>query len=288
MFSRSSFPHFRLLRKLSSGNLSAPAPAPPVDSAVLLEALIEDVHKAFGRNQVLRGINLSIARGEMLAIVGASGGGKSVLLKHLIGVLRPDKGRVMMADHESAGSPLVDLADLNESAMDRLRRHWAVVFQKNALFTGTVYDNVALGLSDVKGMNDEQIRDRIRQVLESVGLGFEEVSSMDRDEVSGGMAKRVAIARALALDPVLMLYDEPTSGLDPARAEQIQDLIRDVHHRASDVGVQRTTVIVTHDTGLLSRLRPRILMLHEGYVYFDGTTEAFAQTDSPVIPPTWN
>lgn len=262
-------------------------PEEPAKAEVLgpVETRVEDLHKSFGTNQVLRGINLTICRGEMVAIVGASGGGKSVLLKHLIGILRPDSGRIWMADHETPGSPLVDMACLNEAGMDRLRRHWAVVFQKNALFTGTVYDNVALGLSDVKGLDDGEIRNRTRQVLESVGLNFDEVGPMDRDQLSGGMAKRIAIARALALEPVLMLYDEPTTGLDPARSEQIQDLIRVVHHRASDVGVRRTTVIVTHDTGLLSRLRPRIIMLHEGRVYFDGTTEAFEHTDSPVVRP---
>jgi phospholipid/cholesterol/gamma-HCH transport system ATP-binding protein len=247
--------------------------------------LVENLHKSFGRNQVLRGVNLSIRRGEMVAIVGASGGGKSVLLKHLIGVLRPDVGRVCTADHESPGSPLVDLATLDEAGMDRLRRHWAIVFQKNALFSGTVFDNVALGLSDVKGMSDQQIRDRVRQVLESVGLGFDEVAPMDRDQVSGGMAKRVAIARALALDPVLMFYDEPTTGLDPGRSEQIQNLIAEVHGRPADDGERRTTIIVTHDTGLLFRLQPRIIMLHEGVVHFDGTAEAFQHSDSPAVRP---
>lgn len=255
------------------------------DALGLVETRAEDLHKSFGSNPVLRGINLTVRRGEIVAIVGASGGGKSVLLKHLIGILRPDSGRVWMADHESPGSPLVDLAGLDEGGMDRLRRHWAVVFQKNALFTGSVYDNIALGLSDVKGLDDQSIRERVRNVLEAVGLNFEEVSRMERDQVSGGMAKRVAVARALALDPVLMLYDEPTSGLDPARAEQIQDLIRDVHRRNSDLGIARTTLIVTHDTGLLYRLRPRIIMLHEGRIYFDGAAEEFEQADSDVIRP---
>jgi phospholipid/cholesterol/gamma-HCH transport system ATP-binding protein len=250
-----------------------------------LEVQVEDLHKAFGRNLVLRGVNLSIHRGEMVAIVGASGGGKSVLLKHLIGTLRPDNGRVRMADHESPGSPLVDLATLDDAGMDRLRRHWAIVFQKNALFSGTVYENVALGLSDVKGMTDPQIHDRVRQVLESVGLRFDEVAPMDRDQVSGGMAKRVAIARALALDPVLMFYDEPTTGLDPGRSEQIQNLIAEVHARIADDGQKRTTVIVTHDTALLFRLEPRIVMLNEGVVDFDGTAEAFQHADSAAVRP---
>ena len=262
-----------------------PAGTPVLKTSRPLEALVDNLHKSFGTNPVLRGVNLSIQRGETIAIIGASGGGKSVLLKHLIGSLRPDSGRVSMADHESPESPLVDLATLDEAGMDRLRRHWAVVFQKNALYTGTVYDNVSLGLADVKGLDDAQIRERVREVLEAVGLNFDEVSVMSRDQVSGGMAKRVAIARALALDPVLMLYDEPTSGLDPARAEQIQSLINDVHHRASDLRIERTSIIVTHDTGLLFRLRPRIVMLHEGGVYFDGTTEEFEKLNTDVVGP---
>lgn len=260
-------------------------PSLTVDDPRPLEVLVEGLHKSFGRNHVLRGVSLSIRRGEMAAIVGASGGGKSVLLKHLIGALRPDKGRVCMADHELPGAPLVNLATLDEAGMDQLRRHWAIVFQKNALFSGTVYENVALGLSDVKGMNDQQIHDRVRQVLESVGLGFDEVAPMDRDQVSGGMAKRVAIARALALDPVLMFYDEPTTGLDPGRSEQIQNLITEVHNRPADDGQRRTTIIVTHDTALLFRLGPRIIMLHDGVVDFDGTADAFQHSDSPAVRP---
>lgn len=243
------------------------------------------VHKSFGGNHVLRGVGLDVCRGELLAIVGESGGGKTVLLKHMIGRVRPDEGRVWVADHETPGAPLVDLATLDESHMDRLRRHWAVVFQKNALFTGTVYDNIALGLMDVKGMDDEAIGLRVAEVTASVGLDPERVPRMNRDELSGGMAKRVAVARAMALDPVLIFYDEPSTGLDPDHAEQIQDLIRDVHHRVPDMGVARTTVIITHDIGLLYRLRPRVVMLHQGRVEFDGPYEAFATSDSPAIAP---
>jgi phospholipid/cholesterol/gamma-HCH transport system ATP-binding protein len=191
----------------------------------------------------------------------------------------------VVADHESPGAPLVDIAHLTESQMDRLRRHWAVVFQKNALFTGTVYDNIALGLSDVKGMDESEIAQRARDAVISVGLDADQVLQLDRDQLSGGMAKRVAVARALALDPVLIFYDEPTTGLDPEHAEHIQDLIRDVHGRIPELRMPRTSVIITHDIGLLYRLRPRIVMLHAGLVYFDGTYDAFLGSDSPVIRP---
>jgi len=249
------------------------------------EIRVENLHKSFGRNYVLRGIDIEIRRGEMVAIVGASGSGKTVLLKHMIGHLHPDRGRVLIADHEMEGAPLVDTSTLSEFEMERLRRHWGVVFQRNALFTGTVYDNIALGLVDVKGMQEPQIGRRVREVIQAVSLDPEQVPQVHRDSLSGGMAKRVAVARALAMDPILLFYDEPTTGLDPEHAERIQDLIRDVHLREPEPGVDRTTVIVTHDIGLIYRLRPRVIMLHQGKVLFDGTTAEFQKSDSPYIRP---
>jgi phospholipid/cholesterol/gamma-HCH transport system ATP-binding protein len=250
-----------------------------------VELRVENLHKSFGRNCVLRGVNLEIRRGEMVAIVGSSGCGKTVLLKHMIGHLEPERGRVLVADHETAGAPLTDLATLSPSEMDRLRRHWAVVFQKNALFTGTVYQNIALGLEDVKGMEEPEIGRCIRDVVASVGLDPEQVPPMNRESLSGGMAKRVAVARALALDPLLLFYDEPTTGLDPEFAQRIQDLVRDVHNRKTSTGSQRTTIIITHDIGLLCRLQPRVVMLHQGTVLFDGPAELFEKSKSPYIKP---
>ena len=253
-----------------------------------VEIRMEDVHKAFGHNRVLRGVDLQIRRGELVAVVGASGGGKTVLLKHMVGRLRPDQGRVLVADHEAPGEPLTDLATLDQDGMDRLRRHWAVVFQKNALFTGTVCHNIALGLTDVKGMEEGEAREQAKTVLDSVGLDPDVVLDLARDELSGGMAKRVAVARALALDPLLVFYDEPTTGLDPEHAEQIQDLIRDVHQRPPGFERKarlRTSIVVTHDAGLLYRLRPRVVMLHEGRVFFDGPAERFEASTASAIRP---
>jgi phospholipid/cholesterol/gamma-HCH transport system ATP-binding protein len=258
---------------------------PAIPDAQPGEIRVTGAHKSFGTNRVLRGVDLEIHRGEMVAIVGASGGGKTVLLKLIIGRLHPDAGRVFVADHETPGSPLIDLATLDQEGMDRLRRHWAVVFQKNALFTGTVFDNIALGLMDVKGLDEAQSRRRASDVLRSVGLDPEQVLDLRRDKLSGGMAKRVAIARALALDPVLVFYDEPTTGLDPEHAEQIQDLIREVHCSSPDLGGRRTTVVITHDAGLLYRLKPRVVMLHDGRVFFDGPAQEFEQSASPVVRP---
>lgn len=246
---------------------------------------VVDLHKSFNSNHVLRGVNLTIQAGEMVAIVGGSGSGKSVLLAHLFGHLKPDSGQVLIADHEIPGGPLVDLVPMDEDQLDRIRLNWAVVFQHNALFSGNVYDNIALLLREVKRLPEEQIKSIARRVIEAVGLAPEQVLERDRDDLSGGMAKRVAVARALAMDPTIMFYDEPTTGLDPHHAAMIQDLIVKMHLTDSASGVRRTTVIVTHDKDLLRRLRPRIVMLHEGVVFFDGPFEAFEASTSPIIRP---
>jgi phospholipid/cholesterol/gamma-HCH transport system ATP-binding protein len=234
---------------------------------------------------VLCGVNLTIHRGEMVAIVGGSGSGKSVLLGHLYGHHRPDTGHVLVADHAAPGAPLVDLTAMSEDELDRVRIHWAVVFQHNALFSGTVYDNIALWLREIKRMTDDQIRPIARKVAEAVGLTPDDVLDRHRDDLSGGMAKRVAVARALAMDPLLMFYDEPTTGLDPHYAATIQDLIGKTHASRTAGGQARTTIIVTHDKDLLRRLRPRVVMLHEGKVFFDGSFAQFEASTSPIIRP---
>jgi len=248
------------------------------------EIRARNVYKAFADHAVLRGIDLEIVRGELVAIVGGSGSGKTVLLRHFLGDFQPDRGQVWLADHETPDGRLVDLATLDQEGMDRLRRHWAVVFQGNALFPGTVFDNIALVLREVKGLPENEIQQRAEKVVRAVGLDMPGVMDLDRHDLSGGMAKRVGIARALALEPALMFYDEPTSGLDPNLAHQIQDLIATMHH--SDVNDERrTTLLVTHDKDLLYRLQPRIVMLADGRVSFDGPYAAFRECDSPIVRP---
>lgn len=250
------------------------------------EILVEDVHKSFNEHGVLTGVTLEINRGDLTAIVGGSGCGKTVLLKHILRQLLPDQGRILIADHERPDHALVDIADLSEDDMDRLRTHWAVVFQRNALFSGSVFENIALWFREVKGLTDGQIRPIAVESLESVG--FKDIDSLlnkDRDELSGGMAKRVAVARALSMDPILMFYDEPTTGLDPTHAAQIHRLIYDTHQRPTGRRIPRTTVIITHDKDLLHRLEPRVVMLHEGRIFFDGAYAEFARSDSEIIRP---
>jgi len=250
-----------------------------------LEIHVENVWKSFGDNSVLRGIDLDVSCGQMVAVIGGSGSGKTTLLKLLTAQEQPDQGHVRLADHESTGAPLVDLAGLDEGHLDRLRRHWAVVFQGNALFSGTVFDNLAFGLRELKQMDEPSIRKRVTEVMQSVELDAGKDLPLNVDELSGGMAKRVAIARSLALDPIVIFYDEPTSGLDPILTADIHALILAVHLRRPESNTPRTSIIITHDRDLLRRLQPRIVMLHEGRICFDGKYDTFAQSDSPIIRP---
>jgi phospholipid/cholesterol/gamma-HCH transport system ATP-binding protein len=251
-----------------------------------VEILIQNLHKSFGSHRVLDGINLEVGTGNMIAIVGGSGNGKSTLLRQITGLDHPDEGRVFIADHESKDSPLVDLATLNTAGMENLERHWAVVFQGNALLSGqTVGFNIGLPLREVQNLDESTVRTRVQNVLREVALDPDKVVGLTTDQLSGGMAKRVAIARALAVDPILVFYDEPTTGLDPQVAEKIQDLIGSVHGGKTAAGFSRTTVIITHDKELLFRLQPRVVMLDAGRIVFDGTYEDFGRSDSPAIRP---
>jgi phospholipid/cholesterol/gamma-HCH transport system ATP-binding protein len=249
------------------------------------EIRVENLCKSFGDKSVLRGLDLVVSCGQMVAVIGGSGSGKTTLLKLLTAQEQPDQGRVSVADHETAGAPLLDLAGLDEERLNRLRRHWAVVFQGNALFSGTVFGNLAFGLRDMQQMDEPSIHRRIAEVMQSVELDVGKDLQLNVDQLSGGMAKRVAIARALALDPIVIFYDEPTSGLDPRLTADIHALILAVHLRRPESNTPRTSIIITHDRDLLRRLQPRIIMLHEGHICFDGLYDAFAQSNSPIIRP---
>ncbi len=264
----------------SAGMLSSSEGAPRV------EIEITGLCKSFGDKAVLRGVDLTIHEGDTLAIVGGSGCGKTVLLNHILGQLRPDAGRIAVVDHDDPSEPLRDLGDIGEFEIDRIHKHWGVVFQRNALFSGSVLDNIALWLRDVKRLPEKQIREVARTVLAEVGLrDDDDFLAMDHHELSGGMAKRLAIARALAMNPVVLFYDEPTTGLDPTSAARMHDLIFATHNAIVDSGRERTTIIITHDKDLLTRLRPRTVMLHEGRVRFDGPFEAFERDASDIIRP---
>lgn len=251
-----------------------------------LEIRVEGLHKSFGEHQVLRGVDLEIRRGDVVAIVGGSGCGKTVLLDHVLGQLTADAGRVRVADYTRPEAPLVDISTLDEMELNAIHTHWGVVFQRNALFSGTVYNNIELWLREVKSLEDKEIMSIAREVLTAVALPVETgFLNTAIESLSGGMAKRLAIARALSMGPKIIFYDEPTTGLDPTSAAQVQDLVFATHFERGTDRPNRTTVIITHDKDLLSRLHPQIVMLHDGRVSFDGPFDDFEASDSPVIRP---
>ncbi|MBI4005883.1 MAG: ATP-binding cassette domain-containing protein, partial [Gammaproteobacteria bacterium] len=219
-------------------------------------------------------------------IIGGSGSGKSVLLNMILGQYTPDKGRILVFDRSRKNGRLKDLSKFNEFDIDDLHKHWGVVFQTNALFSGTVYENIALWLREVKGLEDNAILPIAKRTLRAVGLpANREFMDNDHSELSGGMAKRLAIARALSMDPYVIFFDEPTTGLDPKTSAQIHDLIFTTHDMKLPDGSKRTTIIITHDKDLLYRLRPRTVMLYEGKVHFDGSFDKFEHIDSEIIRP---
>jgi len=261
-----------------SGTAKSPRAAP--------EIVVEGVHKAFNGNQVLSGIDLEIGCGDIVAIVGDSGCGKTVLMNLMLGLLAPDRGRVRVADHSRPEAPLVDIADLDDTELAGIHTHCGVVFQRNALFGGSVLDNIALWLREVKELEAAAIAPLARKVLAAVDLPTDEAFlDTPSGKLSGGMAKRLAVARALAMDPAVIFFDEPTTGLDPTSAAHVQDLVYAAHYEERREAGARTTVIITHDKDLLTRLQPRIVMLDEGRVFFDGPFDRFEASTSPTIRP---
>ena len=183
---------------------------------------IENLHKSFGESKVLQGVDMEIPKGEIVALIGPSGEGKSVLLKHVVGLMKPDKGQVIIDDQ--------NIARLHGSKLEAMRSRFGFLFQSGALFNSlTLYDNVAFPLQEKTKLDESEIRQRVLHELDQVGLpGVEEKFPA---QVSGGMMKRAALARALVRSPEIMLFDEPTTGLDPLIVNAIQNLIRDLHNR---------------------------------------------------------
>lgn len=246
------------------------------------ELRAETLRKEYDGRVVLEDVDMEVGRGEFVAIVGGSGSGKTVLLHLLSALTPPTKGRAFAADHSREGAPLIDLNAATQEELENVRLHWGFVFQRNALFTGSVFDNVALLLREHSSLTEAQIDARVRQSLKDAALDVGDVIDKDRDELSGGMAKRVAIARAIAIDPAMVFYDEPTTGLDPVIGGHIHELIWNLHNRKTEAGVKRTSLVVTHDRDLLRRIQPRVVMLADGKVVFKGAYDQFAaQTSGP-------
>jgi len=218
---------------------------------------LQQVFKSFDLNEVLRGVDLEIERGETVAILGASGSGKSVTLKTINGLIPPDSGRV-----EVFGQPVTEL---DERALIPIRRRISYLFQSGALFDSmTVFDNIAFPLREHLFLGPVELRERVQGLLSMVDL--DGVDDLYPSVLSGGMRKRVAVARALALEPEVILYDEPSTGLDPVTSRTIADLIIDLDRR---LGV--TSVVVTHDIPLVMRVAQRAVFLDGGLVVFSGT-----------------
>ncbi len=230
---------------------------------------LRGVYKTFEGHRVLEGVDLAVRPGESLTIMGGSGTGKSVLLRLVIGLLKPDAGHILLEGQ--------DIVLLRERELLRVRRKVGMVFQGSALFDSlSVGENVAYALREHTALDEAAIRARVREVLDLVGL--EAVEDMDPAELSGGMRKRVAVARAIALPPRILLYDEPTTGLDPSNVEKVNELILDLKGK---LGV--TSVVVTHDMPSALKVSDRLALLHEGRIAAVGTPEEVQATHDSLI-----
>jgi phospholipid/cholesterol/gamma-HCH transport system ATP-binding protein len=232
---------------------------------------LKNVHKRFGEQVILDGVNFTVQDGETVALLGPSGTGKSVLLKHIIGLIRPDKGTVEV-DGKLVGR-------LKREELAQLRSSIGYVFQNGALFdSDNVYQNIRLGLSDEKQYNDEEFaRVRVAECLRLVNLAPETQEKFPA-QLSGGMRKRVGIARAIAGKPKYLLYDEPTSGLDPVNSDIIDNLVKRL---ADELGV--TSIMVTHDVRGAFRVADRLALLTEGKIVQHGTPQEFLASNNPKV-----
>ncbi|HRK30690.1 MAG TPA: ABC transporter ATP-binding protein [Tepidisphaeraceae bacterium] len=226
---------------------------------------LRNLHKRFGRLVVLNGVTLNIEAGQALVIIGASGTGKSVLLKHIVGLLKPDKGEVWFNQKR--------IDNLPERRLQSVRTHFGFLFQMGALFDSiNVIDNIAFPLVEHTRKSKEEILNLANEKLKMVGLP--DVGKKMPMELSGGQRKRVALARAIALSPQVILYDEPTTGLDPIRSDVINELIIKLQKE-----LQVTSIVVTHDMNSAFKIADRIVMLHDGHIVFDGTVDEMKKSE---------
>jgi len=230
---------------------------------------VKDLWKSFRDTPVLKGVSLTIAAGEAVVIIGRSGGGKSVLLKHLVALLQPDRGQVQIDG--------TNLCSLNERSLLAVRRKFGMLFQGAALFDSlNVFENVGFVLLREKRYPLDEIRRLVAEALEMVELSG--IEDKKPGELSGGMRKRVGLARAIIYRPEILLYDEPTTGLDPIAGARIDGVIRRIWQQ---LGI--TSIAVTHDMASAKRISNRILMLHEGVIYADGSTEQILHSVDPIV-----
>lgn len=230
---------------------------------------IKNLKKRFGKKEVLRGVNLSIKTGETMVIIGRSGCGKSVLLKHIVGLLKGDEGEVIVDGQI--------ISSMSREELYRIRTKFGYLFQGAALFDSmTVGENVGLALRENYQMSEQKIREIVAEKLALVGLP--NIEQMKPSELSGGMRKRVGLARALATNPEYIFYDEPTTGLDPIMSDAIDTLIKDLAQK-----LRVTSVVITHDIQSVYKVADRIAMMHEGKIYFLGNAKDLAETQDPIV-----
>lgn len=230
---------------------------------------IVNLEKKFGSQAVLRGVNLRIGDGVLIAVVGQSGGGKSVLLRHMIGLIRPDSGKILIDG--------VDISTAGRREINEVRKKFGVVFQEGALFDSmTVFENVEFPLKERTKLRGAEISDKVMSALENVGL--REMADKYPAEISGGMKRRVALARALITEPSIVLFDEPATGLDPIILNSIHRLISKTHKKYGFTGV-----IISHEIPEIFAVADRIAMLYNGVIVESGTPEEFRKSSNPYV-----
>jgi phospholipid/cholesterol/gamma-HCH transport system ATP-binding protein len=230
---------------------------------------LQHVDKTLGGKKVLDDMSIDVGRGDSYVIVGASGVGKSVTIKHIIGLIKPDRGHVVVDGQ--------DITEMRPVDLNRFRRKFGMSFQEGALFDSmSVFENIAFPLRRHTKFTDSQIRERVDECLDMVHL--EGVSSKRPSELSGGMRRRVGFARAISLKPEILLFDEPTTGLDPVISDVIADLIVEM-----DRTLNTTTVTITHDMKVAFKIADRVAMLYKGRIVEEGTPETFQQSQNPIV-----
>jgi len=230
---------------------------------------IQEIHKYFSNHKVLDDLSLKIEKGSTCVIIGRSGCGKSVLLKHIVGILKPDEGRIFVDDR--------DVTKLNEKGLDAMRMRIGMVFQGGALFDSlSVADNVGFGLIEHGHFARKELLERIEESLCHVGLSG--IGNLRPSELSGGMKKRVSLARALCIKPEIILYDEPTTGVDPITADSINELIRELHDK-----LKVTSIVVTHDMKSAYKVADKVAMLYQGKIIAQGTPAEIENSQHPVV-----
>lgn len=230
---------------------------------------IKGLNKSFNHKKVLDNLNLSIEQGKITVIIGRSGEGKSVLIKHLIGLLKPDSGKIMLDDR--------DITTMSGREINKMRRRFGMLFQGAALFDSmTVGENVAFPLREQTDLPKGKIMQIVKTKLERVGL--KGVEDMMPSELSGGMKKRVGLARAIVMDPEIVIFDEPTTGLDPIMSDSIGELMLETQR-----ALKTTYIAITHDINLTFKIADHVAMLHEGRLIEEGTVEEMKNNPNPIL-----